>query len=136
MAQQVVKLCRLGATEPELADFFGVSVTTLHNWREHHPEFLEALNEGRQEADANVAQRLYERAMGYSHPAVKIHVGKDGDVTEVPYTEHYPPDTVAAIFWLKNRQRMKWRDRQEVEHSVDMALADVIDAARKRNAQS
>jgi hypothetical protein len=29
-----------------------------------------------------------------------------------PYTEHYPPDTTAAIFWLKNRRRNEWRDRQ------------------------
>jgi CelD/BcsL family acetyltransferase involved in cellulose biosynthesis len=31
-------------------------------------------------------------------------------------TEHHvPPSEVACIFWLKNRQRENWRDRQEVD---------------------
>ena len=35
----------------------------------------------------------------------------------VPTTKHYPPDTTAAIFWLKNRQKSKWRDKQDHEIS-------------------
>ena len=31
-----------------------------------------------------------------------------------------PPDTTAQIFWLKNRKREAWRDKQEVEHSGEM----------------
>ena len=27
--------------------------------------------------------------------------------------EHVPPDTTACIFWLKNRRKDEWRDRQE-----------------------
>ena len=27
-----------------------------------------------------------------------------------PYVEHVPPDTTAAIFWLKNRRREESRD--------------------------
>ena len=36
----------------------------------------------------------------------------------VDYIERYPPDTTAAIFWLKNRQRATWRDKQDVEQTV------------------
>lgn len=36
------------------------------------------------------------------------------------YIEHYPPDTTAAIFWLKNRQPAKWRDKKEVENLVKL----------------
>ena len=32
--------------------------------------------------------------------------------------KHYPPDTTAAIFWLKNRQVERWRDKQEVDHTT------------------
>jgi hypothetical protein len=28
-----------------------------------------------------------------------------------------PPDTTAAIFWLKNRRKNEWRDHHEHEHS-------------------
>lgn len=34
--------------------------------------------------------------------------------TIVPTIKHYPPDTVAGIFWLKNRQPDKWREKQEI----------------------
>jgi hypothetical protein len=32
------------------------------------------------------------------------------------YIEHVPPDTTAAIFWLKNRDPQHWRDTQQLEH--------------------
>ncbi|USE79494.1 helix-turn-helix domain-containing protein [Cupriavidus gilardii] len=115
-AEQARKLCLLGATDKEMADFFGVSEQTLNAWKNAHPEFLEALKKGKAQADADVADRLYQRAMGYSHPAVKIMV-VGGEVKQEPYTEHYPPDTTAAIFWLKNRARTKWRDKVDQEIS-------------------
>ena len=37
------------------------------------------------------------------------------------YTEHYPPDTKAALRWLMNRQPALWRDRQEVNVSGSIA---------------
>ena len=33
-----------------------------------------------------------------------------------PYVEHVPPDTTAAIFWLKNRDPAHWRDAWQLEH--------------------
>jgi len=67
-------------------------------------------------ADANVADRLYSRATGYEHPDVDLKM-YEGQIIETPLIKRYPPDTAAAILWLKNRQRGKWRDKQEVEHS-------------------
>ncbi len=103
----------MGATDKDLADFFGVSETTINNWKNEHPKFLESIKEGKELADSNVAKSLYERANGYSHP--DVHVSNyQGDVTLTELTKHYPPDTTAGIFWLKNRQPGKWRDRKEV----------------------
>lgn len=122
---QVEKLCKLGATDKEIADFFEVTEQTINNWKSEHDEFFESIKKGKIIADANVADRLYQRAMGYTHDAVKIFPSggeaedKEGNKVKgpliVPYQEHYPPDTVAAIFWLKNRQKDKWRDKQEVD---------------------
>lgn len=119
--EQAFKLCLLGATDAEMADFFEVSEATVNNWKQQHPEFLEALKRGKQEADAQVAQSLYRRALGYSHKAVKIVAdAKSGQEHIVPYTERYPPDTTAAIFWLKNRRPDLWRDKQNIEHSGEL----------------
>ena len=56
--EQAVKLCRLGATDKELADFFGVTERTINAWKVAHPGFLHALKEGKQLADAEVADKL------------------------------------------------------------------------------
>jgi hypothetical protein len=113
--EQAKKLCKLGATDIQLADFFEVSETTVNNWKNSHPEFLESLKLGKDEADQRVVSSLYRRALGFEHDAVKIFCSKDGVVTEVPYREIVPPDTTACIFWLKNRQKADWRDKVEAE---------------------
>lgn len=113
-AEQAHKLCLLGATDAELADFFDVSEKTINTWKSAQPEFLQSITRGKMMADAEVAEKLYERACGYSHQAVKMfHAG--GQVISEDYTEHYPPDTQAASLWLRNRQPSKWRDKQERE---------------------
>lgn len=117
-AEQAEKLCLLGATDAEMAGFFGVVEATINNWKNDHPEFLESLKSGKVLADANVAHRLYCRAMGYEHESVKIVADANtGKELTVPFTEHYPPDTTAGIFWLKNRRPTEWRDKQAIEHS-------------------
>lgn len=120
---QVEKLCRLGATDKEIADFFNVSATTISNWKEAYPEFLESIKKGKIVADLIVANSLFKRANGYSHPEVDIKM-YEGKIIKTPLVKHYPPDTTAAIFWLKNRrgkvdpyEGQKWADKQEIDHT-------------------
>lgn len=113
-AEQARKLCLLGATDADMADFFDVDERTINNWKEEFPEFFQSIKKGKLLADANVADRLYQRAMGYEAPDVDIRV-VDGEIVETPMTKYYPPDTPAAIFWLKNRQKDKWRDKMETD---------------------
>lgn len=106
MAEMAYKLCLLGATDDDLADAFDVDKTTINDWINRGDSFCDAVRSGREVADANVAKALYKRAIGYSHPSVKIFYDRDtGEVIEVPYTEYYPPDTAAIQFWLRCRQR-------------------------------
>jgi len=133
-AEQARKLCKLGATDQEMADFFEVALSTLNLWKIQHPEFSESLKLGKEVADERVASALYQRAMGYSHPDTDIRV-VDGAIVETPLIKHYAPDTTAAIFWLKNRRPDEWRDRQEVAHDVVGSLADRMAKARERTKQ-
>lgn len=129
--EQTRKLCLLGATDMDLADFFGVQESTINNWKKAHPSFLESIKAGKEEADAQVANRLYNRAMGYSHAEDKIF-NNNGEALIVPTTKHYPPDTTACIFWLKNRQSGKWRDKQQVEHSGSVGVKDALEQMHDR----
>jgi len=113
MIQQAEKLCKLGATDADMADFFGVSEMTINNWKKAHPQFSLALKNGKAIADEQVERSLYDRACGYSHPEDKIF-NNNGEEMIVPTTKHYPPDTTACIFWLKNRKPEEWRDRREL----------------------
>ncbi len=125
---QAEKLCKLGATDTELAEFFEVAESTLHKWKLDHPEFSESIKAGKIIADANVSAKLYQRAIGYSYDEVhyeKINVDVDQaeetdneDMKMEVYrkkliVKEVAPDTTAQIFWLKNRQKKKWRDKIE-----------------------
>lgn len=115
-AAQAAKLCALGATDAQLADFFEVAVSTVSLWKVEHREFSEAIKVPKAEADERVEQSLFRRAMGYEHDEVDIKVVQ-GQIVKTPIRKYYPPDTTAAIFWLKNRKPGEWRDKQETELS-------------------
>ena len=120
------KAAALGATDREVAEFLDVSERTLNYWKQDKPELVEALKVGKEAADDRVEQSLYRRALGYSHDGVKMHV-VDGAVALTPYTEHYPPDTTAAIFWLKNRRKAEWRDKTETDVNLTGGLSEWFD---------
>lgn len=135
--KQVFKLSLLGATDKEIASFFDICEATLNNWKLEYPKFLESLKKGKEDADANVAKRLYKRALGYDYKEVKTKkeamplelqdlLGDDLTVTEVTTTlKHMAPDIAAINIWLKNRRGridpekgQKWADRHEVDHTT------------------
>ena len=123
-AQQAYKLCLLGYTDDKLADFFGVCRATVSTWKLKHPEFLDGTSRGKELADANVAEGLYQRAIGYEHPEDKIF-NNNGEALVVETIKHYPPDTAAARLWLEARQRTLWKQKQEIEHSGGIISAEI-----------
>jgi hypothetical protein len=113
---QAEKLCKLGATDIEMADFFSVDVRTLYRWKSENEQFCQALKAGKEEADDRVERSLFARANGYEHEEVDIRV-VDHTIVQTPIRKYYPPDTTAAIFWLKNRKPAQWREMKAIEHS-------------------
>jgi transcriptional regulator with XRE-family HTH domain len=109
-------LARKGLTDDEMAFSLGITQQTLNNWKKKSPKFFESLNDWKHKADSEVERSLYERACGYSHPETKVFCN-NGEIITEEVIRHYPPDPTAMIFWLKNRQKDKWRDKQDVEHS-------------------
>ena len=136
-AELARKFCCLGATDAELARFFEVNVDTVHEWKKVHPGFSDAIKAGKEQADAEVATKLFHRAMGYEHPEDDIRTVAQGgnggsEIVVTPTIKRYPPDTAAAIFWLKNRRPDLWRDKVHQEISVDQTLAERLARARER----
>ena len=114
--EQAEKLCVLGATDSDLADFFKVCEATINNWKHDHSKFLESIKRGKDKFDSEkIEGALRHRALGFDHDEEKVFCNM-GHITTHNCTKHYPPDTTALIFWLKNRNPDRWRDRQEIDH--------------------
>ena len=125
--KQAKKLCALGATNRQLADFFEVQISTINLWLVTHKEFSDAVKMPKVLADARVERSLYQRAVGYDYEAIKFITVSDGKdagshIEEMRYIEHCPPDPTAMIFWLKNRKPKQWREKHEVEAKTDATV--------------
>ena len=98
---------RDGATDEILAKKMGISPSTLYEWKNKFPEISEALKKGKEIVDFEV-----ENAM--------LKAIENGNVT-------------AMIFWLKNRQPEKWRDKPEI--TEDAAIKKLDEVLKKLNEQ-
>ena len=113
---ELKQLALAGATRFEMALHFEVSLVTFNTWCQRDPEVAAAVNVASDIADRRVEATLFQKATGYSYRSEEIKV-IDNQVVRVPTITHVPPSDTAMIFWLKNRQRDKWRDQQNVELS-------------------
>jgi hypothetical protein len=114
-------MAKLGATDIEIADALDIEARTLYRWKAENRVFCQAVKAGKDVADERIERSLYARANGYEHDEVDIRV-VGGAVVQTPIRKFYPPDTTAAIFWLKNRKPAEWRDKQETEHSGSVTV--------------
>lgn len=110
--RDIEKLALLGATLAEIADFFGITESQLTNALDNNPILQMARKRGGIIADSRVVQSMYRRAIGYNVMEDKAF-SYMGDVEVTPVKKHIPADVQAAKFWLKNRQRERWREAPE-----------------------
>lgn len=114
--EQLKKLVLKGFTEQEIADFFEIDKSTLTHWKQRNNSFFTSLKDWKAEADHVVERSLYERAIGYRTTFKKNFVISDGKdlgshVEKAEEEVVFPPDPTSCIFWLKNRQPDKWREK-------------------------
>ena len=124
-AAQATKLTLLGLTEQDLATFFGVSRRMLTRWKKDHPEFAEALNRGKRQADMEVAHSLYQATVDRiitTRQAIKckeIYYDGNGKRVEkerieiVEVEKHIPADFRSQQFWLRNRNPAQWNEKYD-----------------------
>jgi len=73
---KLVELAQSGKTDIEIAKAANIPLSTLSYWKAKNDKFLEALKEAKSIADMMVEASLFQRACGYSHPAVKIFMAR------------------------------------------------------------
>ena len=115
------KWARNGLTDQEIADNIGINVGTLYVWKNKHPKIDEALKKTKDIYDSEVEEALERSAIGYyvTEETWKNRWNAKTKqfelVLEQKNRKWIKPDPTAQIFWLKNRDRLHWRDRQEVD---------------------
>jgi len=97
------KLAARGMTEEDMASILGVAVSTFSLWKVQHPEFSEAVAEGKAQPIREVEAALFQLAVGYDY--------EENGRQRVKH-----PDIRAIEFYLKNVAPELWRDTQRHEH--------------------
>lgn len=120
-----------GATNEEIAEAFHISTRTFIRWKKDNPSLNDAVTEGKEIADTKVEKALYTRAIGYESVESEriVSVDKDGNPTPArvkTVTKRVPPDTMAIMYWLNNRRRANWSQRQELAISADEDAPNVV----------
>jgi hypothetical protein len=140
---KIAAWCRDGATEREIAKKLRISISTWLKLKREFPKIKETLKTSKEEADIQVENAVFKRAVGFEfeETSQEVKVSKNGDAmpTSVKKTKKYiPSDVTAAIFWLKNRQPDKWRDRQErdVTHTLKDIKINVMSEEAKKLIES
>ena len=125
-------MCKLGATDDDLAEACKVTDRTIDNWKTANPEFFRSIKKGKDFADSDIVKSLFQRAKGYSHPDTKFATHEGIITDQKEFIKHYPPDTGACIYWLNNRLPKKWNNKhmgqgEEGSESIDGLKISFVD---------
>lgn len=120
-----------GLTNEQIAHNMGIANQTIYDWINRFPELSDALKKGKVVVDRMVENALLKSALGYKFEEVTYErrslVKNDGSVGDAMVetkrvVKEVPPNQTAQIFWLKNRDPKKWRDKVETEVNGDIKI--------------
>lgn len=115
---KVIELAGKGLTDEQIGQIIGVSRQCIVKWRQDNWDFNVTVREAKLFADMQVEAALYKRATGFKEKIKRQKLDKFGNVHTIEEEVTYAPDTVAASFWLRNRQPEIWREKTEVSHTA------------------
>lgn len=127
---------RNGMTDDEIAEAIGINRVTLYKWKAKYSNIGNALKRTKEVYDSEVEEALENAALGYYKKEREWRRDPDtGDmVLYREYEKWFKPDVTAQIFWLKNRDKLHWRDKQEIQMDLEedeygvLAMPDVLPA--------
>jgi len=125
-----------GLTDAEFSAALGIAESSLYNYQNKHPEFREAIRQGKRGPNKVIEAAVFKAAAGYDYTEEKYErvvtvtkdatTGKERQSVRYVLTErtvkHQPPNATLAKFYLVNRAPEAWKDRQEVAHSGGLKI--------------
>lgn len=125
-----------GVTEEEIAKSLGISVASLNNYKQQHPELKEALSKDK---GAKVLKDLknagIQAAIGYykENETTTIIIDKDGQPkkTKVITKTWYPPNPTLNIFYVKNYGKEEGFVSDPLEYELKKAKQELEEEIAK-----
>ncbi len=111
---QVEGWARDGYDDKQIAELLGLNETYFCTQKKNFPKLSEVLKKGRQPLSVLVENSLFKRATGMKVTTVikKYIELPDGTTSEQAIIQEtiteIPPDTGAAMAWLKNKKPEQW----------------------------
>ena len=132
---------RDGLTDDQIAKNIGISLSTYYAWQNSYPEFSDAIKKGKAPVDYEIENALFKRAFGFEYEETITDIEELADGKQKKHVrkikKYCPPDTLAQIFWLKNRRPDRWRDKPiEAEDKSTMEKLDAMLAEVKAHASN
>lgn len=106
-------LAARGASDAEIEQLCGVQPGTMKKWRELYPDLDKAIEHGRLKPDAEVLYQTYRNATGFEYEEDQAVGGREATILRV--RRYARPSVEAQKFWLINRQREQWKQRESHE---------------------
>ena len=137
-------LARRGLSDEDIAKSIGINKATLYRWKAKSAVISDTLKEGKLVADLAVESALFKKATGFTVTDTKTTSFLDKESGELVEgksevtTKHILPDTLAIMFWLKNRRPDLWKDKvteqgDTTETQLNTYLTKLSDALKTSN---
>ena len=106
--EQLEPMGKRGLSQTQMAAELGVCKSTFYNWKNEHPEFLDAVKKALSYSQAYWETQLHNAALGINQ-------------------EEAQANPTLMIFQMKNRFADDWREKQTTEHEVVGAKKVVVE---------
>jgi hypothetical protein len=128
----VKSLLAKGYVESQIQEIIHISVATFNSWKKKYPEFVKALKEGKQGPIDRTVNTLEKVANGFKETVKKAIVVSDGaqigsHIEMVDIEEYIPPQVSAIRYYLNNRDKDNWSDKQNIEINGKMEYKVIPD---------
>ena len=112
----IAKWRATGASNKQIADKLGISLSSLKNYKKEYIELDNALSYGHSNLSIDIAKTITDLALGYDYITEEVVKLKNGDGSERAEVKkvirHVPGNLEAAKYFLKNRTK-NWNDNPQ-----------------------
>jgi predicted transcriptional regulator len=123
---------RNGLSNVDIANNLGITTETFYQYIKKYTDFSDALRKGKEITDFIVENALYKRAIGFEYNEIKTKYINGHLAEKTVIKKFIPPDVTAQAFWLKNRKPSDWREKQEVQQSIEFVDDGFINALKEK----